>query len=176
MHAPSRLLALKPATALLRRPQLPRACSAMVATLADDTVATASTAAASPYVAVYITLLVVLVSGVAYLLYQDSLVGKRKREAVEQRADMVEKLREQGMVKEAEILEAERQELAAQLAGSRPTFVWDEVSKAAKRRAEAEQREAGDAGTKMNREERRQMAKMKRREEKKKAKEGSNAA
>ena len=139
----------------------------LVAALPDDAVA--GSADTTPYVAVYVALVAALFGGIGYLIYQDLEAGKRKREAVQSRAEMADKLRSQGMVREAAILDMEREQLEEQIESARAKPVWEEVSKAAKSRSDR-MMESAQAASSTNREDRRvaerQAARQKRKEAK----------
>lgn len=139
----------------------------LIAALPDEAVA--SSADATPYVAVYVALVAALFGGIGYLVYQDVEAGKRKREAVQSRAEMADKLRSQGMVREAAILDMEREQLEEQIESARAKPVWEEISKAAKSRSDRTM-ESAQAASATNREDRRvaerQAARQKRKEAK----------
>lgn len=124
----------------------------LIAALPDEAVA--STADTTPYVAVYVLLVAALFGGIGYLVYQDVEAGKRKREAVQSRAEMADKLRSQGMVREAAILDMEREQLEEQIESARAKPVWEEVSKAAKSRSDR-MMESAQSTSSTNREDRR---------------------
>lgn len=158
------LIPFRAPTQTLLGPRVVRS-SALTAVAAD---AVENTAATSPYIAVYVVGLVTLLGGIAYLFYLDFMTNQRRREAVESRGEMITKLREQGMEKEAQILEAEKVELETRLDETRPKFLWQEVSDAAKRRAESETAASSSTANVVNRSERRAMERQKRREERRK--------
>ncbi|KAG8464115.1 hypothetical protein KFE25_000283 [Diacronema lutheri] len=124
---------------------------------------------ATPYVAIYVSLVLLLFGGVGFLVYQDVQLGQRKREAVEARTEMAKKLREQGMEREARILDMERAELEEQIEDARLKPAWERDATPGRARAEALSRAEQPAST-MNREDRRQAERARRLQEKREKK------
>lgn len=149
--------------------------SVLLASAPDELDAAAGSSDATPYVAVYISLVLALAGGIGYLVYQDLEAGRRKREAVESRAEMAEKLRKQGMEREARILDREREQLQEQIENAKLTPVWEQAAKPGRARAEAE-KQRNEAPVR-NRDDRRAAMLAERRQERKakKAKKGPPA-
>jgi ribosome-binding ATPase YchF (GTP1/OBG family) len=118
---------------------------------------------------VYVVLVAALFGGIAYLINQDLEAGKRKREAVQSRAEMADKLRSQGMLREAAILDMEREQLEEQIESARAKPVWEEISNAAKSRSDR-MTESAQAMSSTNREDRRVAERQQARQKRKDAK------
>lgn len=170
------------ASALLQRPVLGRADFPSAWALADlsvdgagaDIAGSSGGSDATAFVGAYVALLALLLGGIGWLVFQDMQAGQRKKEAIDARADMAEKLRAQGMEREAQILEAERAQMAQELDANKPKPVWEELANAAQRRSEAQAETASaSSGPGGNRTDRREAAKRKRRDEKKQKKDAA---
>lgn len=139
--------------------------------LADAPDALADSAAASgdatPYIAIYVLLVLALVGGVGYLVYQDLEAGRRKREAVESRGQMAEKLRAQGMEREARILDMEREQLQEQIESAKARPIWEQAAQPGRDRKEAALRRSEEAASSSNRDARRMAAREQRLQERK---------